>query len=210
MKINKEDLEYRFMKVNVAEDRDDQGNVISSERMIIEGYAVLFDTPQTYQYGNTTYTEQISRGALDNTDMKRTVLRYNHDDSVMALARVKNGSLVLSVDEIGLRVWAELLDTQTNRDLYKSIKNGLIDEMSFAFTVAQNGDKWTYEDDYKKVTREITAIETLYDVSVVDTGFYEKTSVYARAFDRVDALKKEMDQRKLDFEKEKALILASL
>lgn len=210
MKINKEDLEYRFMKVNVAEDRDDQGNLISSERMIIEGYAVLFDTPQTYQYGNTTYTEQISRGALDNTDMKRTVLRYNHDDSVMALARVKNGSLVLSVDEIGLRVWAELLDTQTNRDLYKSIKNGLIDEMSFAFTVAQNGDKWTYEDDYKKVTREITAIETLYDVSVVDTGFYEKTSVYARAFDRVDALKKEMDQRKLDFEKEKALILASL
>lgn len=208
MKINKDNLEYRVMKVNAVEERDDQGVV--SNRMIIEGYAVLFDTPQTYQYGDTTYTEQISRGALDNTDMKRTVLRYNHDDSVMALARVKNGSLVLTVDEIGLRVWAELLDTQTNRDLYKSIQNGLIDEMSFAFTVARNGDKWEYEDDYTKVTRTINAIETLYDVSVVDTGFYEKTQVYARALDHVDTLKKELNQRKLELEREKALILASL
>ena len=208
MKINKDNLEYRVMKVNAVEERDDQGVV--SNRMIIEGYAVLFDTPQTYQYGDTTYTEQISRGALDNTDMKRTVLRYNHDDSVMALARVKNGSLVLTVDEIGLRVWAELLDTQTNRDLYKSIQNGLIDEMSFAFTVAPGGDKWEYEDDYMKVTRTINAIETLYDVSVVDTGFYEKTQVYARALDHVDTLKKELNQRKLELEREKALILASL
>ena len=208
MKINKDNLEYRVMKVNAVEERDDQGVV--SNRMIIEGYAVLFDTPQTYQYGNTTYTEQISRSALDNTDMKRTVLRYNHDDSVMALARVKNGSLVLSIDEIGLRVWAELLDTQTNRDLYKSIRNGLIDEMSFAFTVAKDGDKWTYEDDYTKVTREITAIDTLYDVSVVDTGFYEKTSVYARALNHVDALKEEQNKRALELEREKALILASL
>ena len=208
MKINKDNLEYRVMKVNAVEERDDQGVV--SNRMIIEGYAVLFDTPQTYQYGDTTYTEQISRGALDNTDMKRTVLRYNHDDSVMALARVKNGSLVLSIDEVGLRVWAELLDTQTNRDLYKSIQNGLIDEMSFAFTVAPGGDKWEYEDDYMKVTRTINAIETLYDVSVVDTGFYEKTQVYARALDHVDTLKKELNQRKLELEREKALILASL
>lgn len=208
MKINKDNLEYRVMKVNAVEERDDQGVV--SNRMIIEGYAVLFDTPQTYQYGDTTYTEQISRGALDSTDMKRTVLRYNHNDSVMALARVKNGSLVLTVDEIGLRVWAELLDTQTNRDLYKSIQNGLIDEMSFAFTVAPGGDKWEYEDDYMKVTRTINAIETLYDVSVVDTGFYEKTQVYARALDHVDTLKKELNQRKLELEREKALILASL
>ena len=208
MKINKDDLEYRFMKVNALEERDENG--VISDRMIIEGYAVLFDTPQTYQYGDTTYTEQISRGALDNTDMKRTVLRYNHDDSVMALARVKNGSLVLSIDEVGLRVWAERLDTQTNRDLYKSIRNGLIDEMSFAFTVAKDGDKWTYEDDYTKVTREITAIDTLYDVSVVDTGFYEKTSVYARALNHVDALKEEQNKRALELEREKALILASL
>lgn len=208
MKINKEDLEYRIMKINAPEQRDDQGAAI--DRMIIEGYAVVFNSPQTYQWGDTTYTERIDPHALDNTDMKRTVLRYNHEDSVMALARVKNGSLSLSVDEVGLRVVAELLDTQTNRDLYKSIQNGLIDEMSFAFTVAPNGDKWTYEENYSKVTRDIMNIETLYDVSVVDTGFYENTNVYARAAQNLDEAKREAEARMLELEKAKALALANL
>lgn len=208
MKIDKSNLEYRTMKVNAVEEKDEQG--ILTDRMIIEGYAVVFDEPQTYQFGDTTYTEQISRGALDGTDMRRTVMRYNHNDSVLAMARVKNGSLSLSIDDRGLKVWANLIDTQTNRDLYRMIQAGLVDEMSFAFTVAQNGDKWTYEDDYTKVTREITAIDTLYDVSAVDNGFYEKTNLFARTIDKVDTLKKECNQRKLDFEKEKAIILASL
>ena len=205
MKINKNNLEYRIMKVSTAEQREES----AESRMTIEGYAVLFDTPQTYQWGETTYTETISKGALDNTDMRRTVLRYNHNDNVVALARVKNGSLMLTVDDKGLHIVADLIDTQSNRDLYKSIQEGLIDEMSFAFTIAQNGDVWTYADDYKTVTREITAIETLYDVSVVDNGFYEQTSVYARALDHVDALKKEDEMRKLELEKARAIALAS-
>lgn len=208
MKINKENLEYRTMKVTAPEERNEQGEI--TERMQIEGYAVLFDSPQVYQWGDTTYTEQISRNALDNADMRRTVLRYNHDDSVMALARVKNGSLQLTIDDKGLFVHADLLDTQTNRDLYKSIQNGLIDEMSFAFTVAPKGDTWTYADDYKSITREINSIETLYDVSVVDTGFYENTNVYARASEAVDTVRKEAEKRTLEIERAKALTLANL
>ena len=208
MKIDKDNLEYRVMKTYAIEERDADGAL--SDRMMIEGYAVLFDEPQTYQFGDTTYTEIIRKGALDNADMKRVVLRYNHNDTVMALARVKNGSLQLNIDDKGLLVRAELLDTQSNRDLYKSIRNGLIDEMSFAFSVAPDGDTWTYENDYSVVTREINAIETLYDVSVVDTGFYEKTSVYARTIDKVDTLKKESELRKLDLIKAKAIAIASL
>ena len=208
MKIDKNELEYRTMKVKAVEEKDDQGTI--SDRMILEGYAVLFDTPQTYQFGDTTYTEQISRNALDNTDMKKTVLRYNHHDSVFAMARVKNGSLVLTIDEVGLKIWAELIDTQSNRDLYRMIQGGLVDEMSFAFTVAKDGDSWTYENDYTKVTRTINNIETLYDVSAVDNGFYEKTSLYARTLEKLDDVKREWDQRKLELEKEKAIILATL
>ena len=61
MKINKDNLEYRIMKVTAAEQREES----AESRMTIEGYAVLFDTPQTYQWGETTYTETISKGALD-------------------------------------------------------------------------------------------------------------------------------------------------
>ena len=80
--------------------------------------------------------------------------------------------------------------------------------MSFAFTVAEGGDTWTYSDDFKTVSRNITAIDVIYDVSAVDTGFYENTSIYARAFDSVDALKKEAEERKLALEKARALALA--
>lgn len=208
MKINKDSIERRTMEINIPE-VEERAEGEESRPMVIEGYAVVFDQPQTYRWGEETYTEVIRRGALDNADMRRVVMRYNHEDSVFALARIKNGSLQLTIDEHGLKMRGELIDTQSNRDAYKMVKAGLIDEASFAFTVARNGDVWTYADDYKTVTREIKSIETVYDVSVVDSGFYESTSVYARAFSGVDALKKEAEARKLELEKARAIALAN-
>ena len=207
MKIDKDRIERRTMKVSVPE-IEERAEMEAEQPMIVEGYAVVFEQPQTYQFGDETYTETIKRGALDNADTRRTVMRYNHEDCVFALARTKNGSLQMTVDDYGLKIRAELIDTQSNRDVYKMIKSGLIDEMSFAFTVAQNGDVWTYSDDWKTVTRDITAIDTVYDVSAVDTGFYENTSIYARAFDGVDALKREAEKAKLELEKARAIALA--
>lgn len=209
MKIDKERIERRTMKVT-APDVEERAEMDAEQPMIVEGYAVVYDQPQTYEFGDETYTETITRGALDGADMRRTVMRYNHDDSVFALARTKNGSLQMMSDDYGLKIRAELIDTQSNRDVYKMIRSGLIDEMSFAFTVAKGGDTWTYSDDYKTVTRDINAIDTVYDVSAVDTGFYENTSIYARAFDSVDALKAEAEQRKLELEKARAIALAQL
>lgn len=207
MKIDKDRIERRTMKVT-APDVEERAEMSAEQPMIVEGYAVIYDQPQTYQFGDETYTETIVRGALDGADMRRTVMRYNHDDSVFALARTKNGSLQMMSDDYGLKIRAELIDTQSNRDVYKMIKAGLIDEMSFAFTVKD--DTWTYSDDFRTVTRDITAIDTVYDVSAVDTGFYENTSIYARAFDSVDTLKKEAEAHKLELEKARAIALAQL
>ena len=212
MKIEKDRIERRTMKVSAPEGTEEvraEGIEPTADKMIVEGYAVLFDQPQTYTWGKQTYTEIISRNALASADMKRVVMRYNHNDTVFAMARVKNGSLQLIEDETGLRVRADLIDTQSNRDLYRMIKDGLIDEMSFAFTVAPSGDVWEYSDDYQTVKRTINQIETVYDVSAVDNGFYENTSVYARAFEGADALKKEAEQKKLALEKARAIALAN-
>ena len=212
MKIEKDRIERRTMKVSAPEGTEEiraEGIEPTADQMIVEGYAVLFDQPQTYTWGKQTYTEIISRNALAGADMKRVVMRYNHNDTVFAMARVKNGSLQLIEDETGLRVRADLIDTQSNRDLYRMIKDGLIDEMSFAFTVAPSGDVWEYSDDYMTVKRTINQIETVYDVSAVDNGFYENTSIYARAFEGADALKKEAEQKKLALEKARAIALAN-
>lgn len=161
------------------------------EVMTIEGYAIVFEQPATHDYGGRKFTETIKRGALNNTDMKNVPLRYNHNDNVMVMARTKNNSLRLIVDEKGLLIQADLLDTQSNRDLYKGIREGLIDKMSFAFVVADKGDTWVFGDD--ETTREVTNIAKLYDVSVVDAPFYDGTSVYARSLELLDGEKRRLD-----------------
>lgn len=153
-------------------------------KMIIEGYAITFNSPATHGY-----TEIISERALDNCDMSDVPLKYNHEDSHLVIARTRNKSLELKKDEKGLLIRAELIDTQSNIDIYKSIKAGLIDKMSFAFTVRE--DSYDYDTD----TRKILDIERLYDVSVVDIPFYDSTSVYARN-DNDDFLERRKELRK--------------
>ena len=159
--------------------------------MIIEGYAITFDQPATHQNGSRKFTETIRAGALEKTDMKDVPLRYNHNDNVMIMARTRNKSLLLIQDEKGLKINATLLDTQSNRDLYKGIQEGLIDKMSFAFTVPDGGDKWSFGD--TETTREVNNIDKLYDVSVVDTPFYDSTSIYARSLELLDSEKRQLD-----------------
>lgn len=145
----------------------------ADEKMIIEGYPITFDSPATH-WG---MTEIIDKKALDKTDMSDVPLKYNHEDSHLIMARTRNKSLKLEIDEKGLKMTAELIDTQSNRDIYKSIKAGLIDKMSFAFTT--RGEEW----DDATQTRRVTDIDKLWDVSVVDIPFYDTSSVMARSLD---------------------------
>lgn len=137
-------------------------------KMEIKGYAVVFNSPETY-YG---YTEVIAPTALDETDMSDVVLRYNHNDSFIVLARTRNNSLKLEKDSAGLMIDATLQDDITDhRNIYNAIKSSLIDKQSFAFSVEE--DEYDYDTD----TRTITKIGKLFDVSVVDQPFYNATDV---------------------------------
>lgn len=160
------------------------------EKMILEGYAIVFNSAATH-YG---FTEIIAVGALTGADMKDVPLRYNHNDTWLILARTRNGSLQLTIDDKGLFIRAELIDTQTNRDVYKSIQAGLLDKMSFAFTVPEGGDAW----DYENSTRQVLRIDKLYDVSVVDTPFYDNTSIYARALGELDSHREALESAKAE------------
>lgn len=152
--IRKLDLQFR------AEDTEDG-------KMEIKGYAAVFNSPETYGY-----TEVINSRAFDEADMSDVVLRYNHNDSFMVLARTRNKSLDLQVDEKGLYMDARLQDDITeHRDIFNAIKSGLIDKQSFAFVVDE--DEYDYDTD----TRTITKIGKVFDVSVVDQPFYNATDV---------------------------------
>lgn len=164
--------------------------------MIIEGYPVVFNSPATHGY-----TEIISERAFDNTDMTDVVLRYNHNDSFMCLARTRNKSLELTKDEKGLKMKATLNpNIPEHKSIYEGIKSGLLDKMSFAFTTRQ--EDWDYETD----TRTITDIDKLYDVAVVDQPFYDSTSIYARSLEETEKrFKEEKEQHRIELKNQKEL-----
>lgn len=156
-------------------------------KMEIKGYAAVFNSPETY-----SYTEVIDSKAFDGADMSDVVLRYNHNDSFMVLARTRNKSLGLNVDEKGLFIDATLQDDITDhRNIFNAIKSGLIDKQSFAFTVDE--DNYDYDTD----TRTITKIGKVFDVSVVDQPFYNATDVsVARDLNNDDFLNRREELRK--------------
>ena len=184
MKFEKE-VRLAEMRVEEAEDK-----------MILEGYAIVFEEETLIGDEERGFKEVISRDSLSKANMKDVPLKYNHMDSFLILARTKNKSLSLSVDEKGLKVHAELLNTTTNQDVYKMVKAGLLDKMSFAFTVK----KQSWDRKAEIPLRRIEEIDRLYDVSVVDLPAYEGTSIYSRSLDLVETELKAMDLAKREEE----------
>ncbi|HOF43201.1 MAG TPA: HK97 family phage prohead protease [Bacilli bacterium] len=166
------------------------------EKMILEGYAILYNEETligTREYG---FIESIDPNALSEDAIRDVPMKYNHMDSFLIIARTKNKSLELISDEKGLKVRAELLDTQHNKDIYKMVRSGLLEKMSFAFTVKEQ--EWNHEGEVPK--RRITKIDRLYDVSIVDIPAYDNTSIYARSLESMDLELKtmELEKRKID------------
>ena len=170
------------------------------DKMILEGYAIVFNKETLIGDEEYGFFEEIDSRALAETKMKDVPMKYNHMDSFLILARTRNKSLSLTVDNVGLKVRAELLDTNSNQDIYKMVKSGLLDKMSFSFTVDEQ--VWNREGRIPK--RTITKIERLYDVSVVDTPAYDATSIYARSLESMELELKAMD---LAEQEQKAKIL---
>ena len=171
------------------------------EKMVIEGYAAIFDSETLIGSEERGFYEMVERSAFDGADMRDVPLKYNHSDMVPILARTRNKSLQLTVDDKGLFIHAELLDTQDAKDMYKRIKAGLIDKMSFAFTIK--------DQEYipgKIPHRRIKAFDRIFDVSVVDVPAYDDTSIYARSIEKANEFK-ELPKAKMDAEVRKLCML---
>lgn len=144
---------------------------------IVRGTAVVFNSPTClYESDGIKYYEVIDRHAFDGCDMTDVIFNYNHGGKVVA--RLRNETLKLTIDERGLHMEADLSGTAAGRDLYEEIKGGYIDKMSFSFVVPRDGEDYNVSTH----TRTITKIRKLYDVSAVDIPAYQETSVSARSF----------------------------
>lgn len=155
-----------------------------SNFVTMRGIAAVFNS-DSHDLGG--FVEQIKPGAF------RDILATNPDvhlvsqhDQGRPLARTANGTLELRETEDGLVVWARI-NTQTSygKDEVVKLRDGLVDGMSFAFTVNPDGETWSTRED-GTVLREITQVSGLYDVSVVSQGAYPaaRAELVARAYER--------------------------
>lgn len=168
----KNEREYRNLAELLAPQEDEKR---------VQGYATTFDQP--YKLGGDDsfeFWEVVDRGAFNNTDMNDVIMQYNHEGRVFA--RTKNNTLALRSDEHGLFIDADLGGTEIGRQLYEEIKGGYTDKMSFGFTVRGDKREEHMEDGKTILTRTITDIGKLYDVSAVSIPANDATSISVRTF----------------------------
>lgn len=195
---------FEIREVRKVEEKE--GIEETKKEMIIEGYAVVFDKIQNRGW----LTEVIEKGAFDDADMSDVCLRYNHSTQYPILARTRNKSLSLEVDDIGLKVRSTLIETTDNRNIYEKVKAGLLDKMSFAFYVEKRSIEFIEKENGENdQVVHIEKIKKVTDVAIVDEPFYEDTSVSARGLETVrNWIEEETEERKrIKLEKEKLLLL---
>jgi len=161
------------------------------QELWVEGYAARFNSPTVlFEIDGLEYKEQIASDAFTDCKMDDVIFNYNHSGRVMA--RTRNKTLQLTVDDSGLFIRARLDGTEEGRSLYNDIQNGYIDRMSFRFQIGQEAY------DYQNRTWTVLRVKRLYDVSAVDIPAYDDTSIEARKAD-AEAVARE-HQHKVDTE----------
>lgn len=153
--------------------------------MHASGYPVVFNKETFIGWEGQGFYESIDPRAFDKADMTDVVLRYNHSDNFMIMARTRNKSLMLKADEKGLRMDSNLIPTSFNKDMYLATRAELLTEGSFAFTVKRD-EKEKRSDGF--IHRRILEVGKLFDVSICDNGAYgDKTAIYARSLEQAEA-----------------------
>ena len=83
---------------------------------------------------------------------------------------------------------------KSREDIFESIQRGDISKSSFAFTIAQGGERWEERDGM--TYRYITEFDRIYDVAPVTFPAYPDTSVAKRSFE--EWVSKEIEEKPED------------
>jgi len=187
----RDNREYRSFNVEIVKENEEKSYKV-------RGYASTFEPYVLFESDGIKYSEQIDKRAFDDADMSDVIFLYNHEG--MVHARKKNGTLNLGVDDHGLWTETDLSCTTKSRELFEAIDSGLVDQMSFAFTVAED----VYDRDTH--TRTILKIGKVYDVSAVSIPANPGTDIGVASRDYFNGVIEAEKAERL--EREKAVAVA--
>lgn len=169
-------IELRMNSFNVI-DNDQEG------KLTVQGYVNETGKESHLLGDRKKFKETISKGAFTRALAKGNYIHFlaEHDENKI-LASTRNGSLTLKEDDKGLLMTADISDTTYGRDYHTLIKDGILRNMSFGFTVDK--DKWSKDKDgtYKREVNDLT----LYEVSVVTNPAYPQSTISARGLNIIE------------------------
>lgn len=159
--------EFRSVKLETRVDEKRE----KGKNLVLRGYPILFNTEtKIYDFWYGEIRETILPTALEGTDLTNVYLVTGHNiepDKVLG----RNGvNMRMEVDETGLFFECELPNTQLARDIYNLVESGLVDGMSFGFRCSDEVNSET-------LTRIITHIDELYEVTITPFPAYKEASV---------------------------------
>lgn len=163
-----EDVEWR-----------DSGDPGRKDETTLRGHAAVFHSLSEDLGG---FREIIEPGFFREALRRKPDVRLliNHDG--LPLARTASGTLELREDDRGLHVFARLDRGDPDvEQLRRKMQRGDVDQMSFAFTMREDGDEWEERDE--GIIRRLLpdGADDLYDVSVVTFPAYRSTDVTMRS-----------------------------
>ena len=167
--------EIRVFNAEGAEVRSTGGRQVA-------GFGIVFNS-QSELMGNfrEVILPQAIDGVLENSDV---LALLNHDESRGILARSDKGkgTLTLKPESRGLKYAFEAPKTSLGDELLEGLRRGDIKSSSFAFSVAQNGEKWEKQQDGTYL-RTISKFDRIFDVSPCFRPAYSDTTVALRSLE---------------------------
>jgi uncharacterized protein len=154
------------------------------QQPVFTGYASVYNSNSLDMGG---YVERIMPGAFDAALAKPDdILALVDHDIKHPLASRSTGTLTLQSDSHGLKVEiAPDVSTSWGRDAVAAVKSNLKRGMSFGFQFAPNGYRWS-RDNNGTITREVTGIDPLSEVSIVTKGAYPDAGIACRSAEDIE------------------------
>ena len=165
-------IETREIKVNDIQIRE-----LEDGRRVIVGMIPYNSRSEWMGFFEYIEPTAFNKTLADGADVRAL---WNHDTTKL-LGRVRNGSLRLSSDDMGLHIECDLPKTSYAEDVYNLIREGYNNGLSFGFTTIK--DRWGIENVDGKDVEVCHLIEVrLFEVSFcVAFPAYEATDSEARS-----------------------------
>ena len=156
-----------------------------SESRTIEGYAIVFDVESRVLGdidGLPYYREIIEPGAISEERLKAMDIKmtmYHNREKILARSTNGEGTLKLSVDDVGVKYSFEAPNTVDGDTALELVKRGDLSGSSFMFWTDERNVSYERRSD-DIMLRRVKTIGMIYDMTIAADPAYEQTTVAAR------------------------------